>query len=432
MIKITIAIPVYNAAKHLDVVFDSLMRQTMDRSEFEIICVNDCSTDRSKDVIEKWRTVMGNVVLIDRTVNSGGPVIPRNDAIAAARGEYIHFLDNDDFLGEEALERLYRAASENKSDVIFGKYVGVNGRGVAYITFQNGNRYKADLIADNLLYAIAPHKMFRRAFLLEHGFEFDPRAIGGNDDQLFVIQCFVAAKVVTVLADYPYYYIVARGGENLSSHYVPAEEWLYVWFRVMEFLDRFVKDEGYKKRIKVVILNRLLVGNRFETFMLTSKTTREQKIEWLQAANRFVNTHIEDELLTLVDPRFRSFWQAVKENNIEKLLKLPLVKNVPKQRNTSNSVKIKRAGAVSYKRPSTNAISATTYAARVMILVNPTIKGWFEVMRIEKDGTPYAEFIQKKDVSYTGKYQMRIILNRLQLLKRVKGRLIQSLKKFIK
>ena len=113
MIKITVAIPVYNAAKHLDVVFDSLVHQTMDRADFEVVCVNDCSTDNSKEVIEKWSKVMGNVVLIDRAVNSGGPVLPRNDAIAVARGEYIHFVDNDDFLGVEALERLYHAASEN-------------------------------------------------------------------------------------------------------------------------------------------------------------------------------------------------------------------------------------------------------------------------------------------------------------------------------
>src|SRR4051812_33988440 len=125
MIRITVAIPIYNAAKHIDVLFDSLMRQTMNREDFEVICVNDCSTDNSKEIIEKYSQIMGNVVLIDRVENSGGPVIPRNDATNAARGEYIHFVDNDDFLGEEALERLYKAAQENQSDVIFGRYIGV-------------------------------------------------------------------------------------------------------------------------------------------------------------------------------------------------------------------------------------------------------------------------------------------------------------------
>src|SRR3954452_21436902 len=100
MMKITVAIPVYNAAKHLNVTFDSLLNQTMQYKDFEVICINDCSTDNSREVIENYAKTMPNIVLFDRAENSGGPVLPRNDAIEAARGEYILFLDNDDFLGE--------------------------------------------------------------------------------------------------------------------------------------------------------------------------------------------------------------------------------------------------------------------------------------------------------------------------------------------
>ena len=92
--------------------------------------MNDCSTDHSVDVIKEYMGRMPNLRLINRTVNSGAPMIPRNDAIEAAAGKYILFLDNDDFLGEEALQRLNDAAEKNDSDVIFGKYVGVNGRKV--------------------------------------------------------------------------------------------------------------------------------------------------------------------------------------------------------------------------------------------------------------------------------------------------------------
>ncbi|MEH7574171.1 glycosyltransferase family 2 protein, partial [Cytobacillus firmus] len=149
--KVSVAIPIYNAARHLNVTLDSLQKQTMDASEFEVICVNDCSTDNSIEVIEKYQKNMDNLILINRTENSGGPMIPRNNAIQAARGEYIMFLDNDDFLGEEALERLYDAARENRSDVIFGKYVGVNGRHVPESMFKKGNRLNSDILEDNLV-----------------------------------------------------------------------------------------------------------------------------------------------------------------------------------------------------------------------------------------------------------------------------------------
>ena len=430
MIRITVAIPVYNAAKHIDVLFDSLMRQTMNREYFEVICVNDCSTDNSKEVIEKYSQMLGNVVLIDRVENSGGPVVPRNDAINAARGEYIHFVDNDDFLGEEALERLYQAAHENQSDVIFGRYIGVNGRGIPYATFKHGNRPKADLITDDLIYAIAPHKMFRLAFLREHGIKFDLYATAGNDDQLFVMQCYIAARVITVLADYPYYFIVARGDENLSSNYVPAADWLYVWHRIIEYMNECIHDEQYKRKIKITILNRLPLGTRFETFLLTSKTTREQKIEWLNEANRFVDLYIDDSMIESVEPRFRLFWRAIKQNDIDALVKMSSESNSNKIRHTRSQVKIKQANTVSYKRPSVNAIPATTFTkAGEVITVYPTIKGWFEIRRIEKDGTHFAEFIQMKDVRYTSSYLMLIILNKIKALRWRMFRIMRSFKK---
>lgn len=417
MIKISVAIPIYNAAKHLDVLFDSLRHQTMNAADFEIICVNDCSTDNSKEIIERHREAMPNIVLINYDKNSGNPTIPRNDAINAAQGEYIHFLDNDDFLGEEALERLYNAAKENGSDVIFGRYVSVNGMAPITAIFEKGNLSKADLIADDLLHSLTPHKMFRRAFLRERGFKFDTQANAGNDDQLFLTQCYVSAKVITVMADYPYYFVVARGNENLSSRYVPAERWLYTWHRIMAFLNEAVPDEDYKRRLKIALLNRLLVRTRFRKFLLRSETTREQKIEWLHEAKQFLDAHADEQLLLSLDPRYRVFWQAVKENDVEKLAvaSVSLNKKASKPKSIQKTVATKRANVVSYKRPSVNAIQATAYPKSGQVLaVYGSVKGWFETRRLGKDGILYAEFIQQKDVRYTVKYKVRVLTARLK------------------
>lgn len=422
--KITVAIPVYNAAKYLEVTLDSLRHQTMDLDDFEVICVNDCSTDNSKEIIENYSKMMGNIVLIDRTENSGGPVVPRNNAIDAAQGEYIHFLDNDDFLGEETLERLYYTARANSSDVIYGRYISVNGSGPSVVMFKNGNRPKADIIADNLVYSLTPHKMFRLSFLKEQGFKFDPKANAGNDDQLFLLQCYVAAKVITVMADYPYYFVVGRGKENLSSNYVPAKKWLFVWHQMMKFLNEAIQNEQYKKRIKVALLNRLFVRTRFRSFLLTSRTTREQKIEWLNETKRFIDAHMNDQLIQSLNPRFHPFWHAAKENDIDKLAKLSLENKPLQKRNNLKIVKIKQANAVSYKRPSVKAIGATTYKkAGQVITVYSIIKGWFEIRRVEQDGVHFAGFIQRKDVRYTIIYLVSAII------KKIKSRLTKLLKR---
>lgn len=321
-IKVTVAIPVYNAGKSLNVTLDSLMHQTMNSEDFEIICVNDCSTDNSKEIIEEYGKMMKNIILIDRSENSGGPSSPRNDAINAARGEYIHFMDSDDFLGEEALERLYKSAKENGSDVIFGRHVPVNGRHLFLRMYWKGNRLNADIIKDNLIYTLAPHKMFRLAFLKENGFNFHPEVKTANEDQLFVMQCYVAASVITLLDDYDYYFVVARGNENISAKYYPAGESFFVPHKLMEFLNNFIQDEHYKKRIKVAFLNRFF-QNSLRPYLFTSRSTREQKIEWLSETKKFIDTHIDDELIQSFEPSIRNFLEVAKENHINKLAKVP-------------------------------------------------------------------------------------------------------------
>lgn len=331
--KISIAIPIYNAARHLNVTLDSLIKQTMPSEDFEVICVNDRSTDTSKEVIEEYKKSMDNLVLIDREKNSGGPMIPRNNAIEAARGEYIMFLDNDDFLGEETLERLYTAAKENNSDVIYGKYVGVNGRHVPESMFKKGNRLNADMIEDNLLYSLAPHKMFKLSFVRENGFEFHPKAVVG-EDQLFVMQCYINAKVITVMSDYDYYFVVSRGNENLSLKYFPAEEFFFSFNRIMEFIEASKLNKLYKRSVKIAFLNRFLHASRLRGHLLSGLLTREQKIDWLNETKRFIDNHVEDEIISSLASRFQYLVRVAKENDIDKLLSVhSQIENI-----TSNNV----------------------------------------------------------------------------------------------
>lgn len=322
-VKISVAIPIYNTAKHLDATLDSLRHQTMYSGDFEIICVNDCSTDNSKEVIENYRKIMSNIVLINRSVNSGGPSVPRNDAIDAARGEYIHFLDSDDFLAEEALERLYKAAQKNQSDVIFGKQIGVNGRWVPKSMFRKGNRPNADIIADNLIWSLSPHKMFKLSFLKQNNFRFHPKFVCA-EDQLFVMQCYLAANVLTVLADYPYYFVVARGNENISKQYHNPEQIFPAFFELMNFINNFIQDESYKRKIKIAYLNRFLNKAPFRKYLVTSKLTREQKMMWFNETKRFIDTHIDDTLIQSLNPDYHNFLRVAKENDLNKLAKIKM------------------------------------------------------------------------------------------------------------
>lgn len=319
--KVTIAIPIYNAARHINVTLDSLVHQTMLQEDFEIICVNDCSTDRSIEVIESYMDKLSNLTLINRKENSGGPMIPRNDAIAAAKGEYILFLDNDDFLGEETLERFYQSAKENQSDVIYGKYIGVNGRRVPQSMFQKGNLANADIIEDHLVYSLAPHKMFRLELIKQHHLAFHPKAVVG-EDQLFVMQCYIEAKVITVLTDYDYYYVVSRGNENLSLKYFPVEQFYFSFNRILEYIKESSLNQIYKEKLQVAFLNRFFHASRLRRYLFTNILTYGQKKEWLAETCQFIDRHIDENIASQLANRFKYLVQLMRKNDIDLLLQV--------------------------------------------------------------------------------------------------------------
>ncbi len=192
----------------------------MPQDEFEAIFVDDGSTDGTGARLDALAAERSNVTVI-HIPNSGWPGRPRNVGIDAARGEFIQFVDNDDHIGVEALERLYEMAQKYDSDIVIGKVV-TNFRSVADVLFRR-DRPRASIHQDPLVSTLTPHKFFRTAFIREHGIRF-PEGKRRLEDQLFVLPAYLAARNVSVLASYPcYYYLQASGKSNAASvQIVPA------------------------------------------------------------------------------------------------------------------------------------------------------------------------------------------------------------------
>ena len=109
----------YNAEEYISKCLDSLLAQTF--QDFEVIVVDDCSTDSSCDIVESYAEKFGEQLrLIHTEKNSeGGGYVPRNIGLKLARGEYVYFADADDFLAETALDTFYKAAKEYDADVVY-------------------------------------------------------------------------------------------------------------------------------------------------------------------------------------------------------------------------------------------------------------------------------------------------------------------------
>ena len=118
--SVSVVIPMYNSARYVSQTLESLLRQTL--KDFEVIIVDDCSTDNSVEVVESFMdkfAAMGiRLHLIQLPTNSKTPGFPRNIGIQFACGEYVAFLDSDDFFTETALEELTTLAEESQADVV--------------------------------------------------------------------------------------------------------------------------------------------------------------------------------------------------------------------------------------------------------------------------------------------------------------------------
>jgi len=117
MTKVSVIIPVYNTEKYLRRCLDSVCNQTL--SDIEIICINDCSTDNSLEILREYSAKDERVKIIDFKENKG-VAVARNIGIDEAQGEYIGFVDSDDFVDLDFYEKLYTKAIETNSDVVKG------------------------------------------------------------------------------------------------------------------------------------------------------------------------------------------------------------------------------------------------------------------------------------------------------------------------
>ncbi|MEW1648837.1 glycosyltransferase family A protein [Streptomyces sp. NPDC091219] len=217
-VKVSVIVPVYNTGKYVDECAPSLLGQSLPADEYEVIYVDDGSTDDTLGRLEKIAAGHPNVQ-VHTQPNSGWPGAPRNLGMRHARGEYIQFVDHDDTLGSEALERLYEHAKRNDADVVLGKMSSTMVRPRRLF------RHTVDACTienDELTQSMSPHKMFRRAFVEEHGLRF-PEGPWILEDLAFVSAAYLKAERISILADYPVYYWMKRddGGNNTQHRFNP-------------------------------------------------------------------------------------------------------------------------------------------------------------------------------------------------------------------
>ena len=108
----------YNVEKYLEECIKSVIRQTIGFENIELIIVDDCSTDKSFEIAQRYSQKYENCIAIHLDQKSGSAGKPRNEGMKVAKGKYLMFSDPDDFFNLSAFEKMYNAIEEKKADFV--------------------------------------------------------------------------------------------------------------------------------------------------------------------------------------------------------------------------------------------------------------------------------------------------------------------------
>ena len=300
---VSIIIPMYNAEKYIGECLDSILAQTF--TDFEVIVVDDCSTDKSCEIVESYiENQKGEgtdkLKLVRSKKNSGACIgIPRNIGIRFAQGEYLMFVDNDDALTPTALEELYSIANEFDADVVYcEKYYRIDvgekfntDKSILTVDVGWGSKYnfvsKPTLISDNFAERIrdfcakkfwtAPWNfLFRRSLIMQKDIRFPVIRIG--EDEIFDLNVICNAKNIVRVPNIIYIWRRHNEAFSVKSETIQPtktiEKWVHSIFVGIGLLDDFCNSiDSFKNypQYKYLIFDSFILGKLRDILPLFEK-----------------------------------------------------------------------------------------------------------------------------------------------------------------
>lgn len=243
MPKISVAIPVYNAAAYLAECLDSVTGQT--EREIEIICVDDGSVDSSRAILAGYAARDPRVKILEHRHTNAGAA--RNAAIAAATGEYLAFVDADDWCDTTLFEKAYAKAKADDADVVAWRYDQYDmrtaetgsGRVFPQTTLDAPEPFTPEALGDTVFapIAYAPWcRLVRRAFVARENLSF--QELPRTNDVYFCCMVRALAPRQTILDEVLYTYRTGSGTNLQADNAATPETVILAWERVAAELER--------------------------------------------------------------------------------------------------------------------------------------------------------------------------------------------------
>lgn len=267
MPKVSVIVPVYNVEKYLKKCLDSLINQTL--KEIEIIVVNDGSTDGSGEIIKQYKKQYPDKIVALEKEN-GGLSDARNFGLDFANGDYIAFLDSDDYVDKTLYEKMYKTAIEEESDMVECDFYWVYPTSKKVDT-RMPYKDKQDMIANARV--VAWNKLYKRQIISDSGILFSKGL--RYEDVDFFYKLIPNLDKVSLIRE-PLIYYVQRENSIANTQTEKTKD----IFKILDNVLEYYKDNGlyetYQTELEYMYVRYLLCSSLLRMVKIQNKKVRQE------------------------------------------------------------------------------------------------------------------------------------------------------------
>ena len=247
--KISVIIPVYNNEKCISKTIDSVIKQTM--QDFEILCINDGSKDNSLEILKKLEEKEKRIKIIEK--ENEGVWKARVDGVKNAKGEYIAFIDSDDIIKIDFLEKLYKSIEEKKSDIAICGFQRIDFETKKVLSGEM--KYSNDRIIDM---NVSPeevitintalwNKLYKTSLLKNiEDIEKPPRIL---EDMMYLSLAYLKTQKISFVDEFLYDYMVMEGSAMNTSKKGEVES---IQNAMLEIRKKYIKEKTSKEKQEIL------------------------------------------------------------------------------------------------------------------------------------------------------------------------------------
>ena len=295
--KLSIVAAVYNLEKYLPRCLEALVNQTL--QEIEIICVDDGSTDSAPQIVDEYAQKYPNKVKAYHKEN-GGEFTTRNYGLERATGEYVTFIDTDDYVEPTWAEKLYNAAKSNDADLAVCGFERIDlktNKVVAKNMTKMGNLAKEINSQDDFIAFINPapwNKVYKREKVKDIRF----LSFRGFNDMIFLLSSFVNVKKIVFVPDVLYHYYLRYDSQIHNINIDDVNNFKKYLLEVKEFYKKHGKYEEMKNILDLMAFIHLGVSVMYRASYDPSIDTKKMMKETLQYLDENFGTWRKSPFLT--------------------------------------------------------------------------------------------------------------------------------------